>query len=1139
MNKFLSKSLAKTCGFLALGLISISYEAVAQFNWSSAGPVYTAGRVRNMVIDKNNSSYLLVGSTSSGIFVSGNSGVEWGPLDDQGSVRNISYMAVSKDGDIFAATGEGFLRATQKAKALLGTGLYKKSGANLVIVADSSKTGTVINKIACSPVNNNMLALAGNKGILLSTDGGANYFVAPGTPSMVGQDIKFDSNGILYCSVGYESTAAGSASTTVWKASTADLGSATFANITPTSIAVTNSNYGRIELAIAPSNANVVYASCAAKYITGNNGSPTLSGLFVSYDGGTTWGTILVGSAQLDPLFNGTTRASGDFAHCLTVSPTNPDYLYMGGYFLYTFQRTGGTNSNPIGNWIKRGNPLFLNSQLYVHENIHDVKIIGSSVYAITDAGIYRSVDGMLSWQPFYKNLITGQFNSVSIERYPLSNNNGGAITPNIGFIGGTGGNGNIYFRGALTGSNVNVNQEVSSIGGDIFATQFSKILPSAAYMTANGPLYRTTNVETSDPMVTELVANTANQSVVNITGSNFTLTGTPFKMWEYYGQESAPMVTMANPDKLYFYNDTSFALSTVPSLTTSTNFTFTVGRPQKKAVMDHIVIRATLVKIVATPATITIPTFTTVDTETLAIQMNTFVLPPTGTLNAPIMSIDGYTSAPTYSLNKVIINSTNQLDEVHVALAGPLFTTQPASSPSVPNIESYVRLKATVYYRYEAGDSLIILYDNISTKGLTYSVTTPTSMRWTQPASSTVNATSNPLQKFDLKFSARLAVAYGNNADAAIYISKAPLDLNTPLSFVKLSANKALTTNSLGIPLSGINETVAITGTPTIIEWSRSGTELYYATNQNYLYRVSYITDILDSTAKSYNGKLHTGIFTYSNTPAPPQYTATGFQTPNPRCPYRTTLLGNFPNKITSISIAQNDSMMLLTFDDASATGTFAMANTTSIKKSDFSNIGFVNKSGSATDPFQTVYCSLLEKKDNKKAFIGTERGIYYTNDVSAASPSWSLANNNQLPRVQIFDIKQQTMNSWECYNSGQIYVATNGRGIWTNNEYYTQTVIGVEEIVKSAHSNNLKLFPNPTNDEVNITFRSYDGENIGVHIMDINGRIVKAQEFGKSNNGDVTIVMDVAELSTGMYIVNVISDSGMRRVSKLIITK
>ena len=287
----------------------------------------------------------------------------------------------------------------------------------------------------------------------------------------------------------------------------------------------------------------------------------------------------------------------------------------------------------------------------------------------------------------------------------------------------------------------------------------------------------------------------------------------------------------------------------------------------------------------------------------------------------------------------------------------------------------------------------------------------------------------------------------------------------------------------------------------------------------------------------------MHTNIFTYSNTPAPPTYTATAFNTPNPRSPYRTTLLGRFSKKVTSISIAANDSIMALTFDDPTGAA-LVKINTIDIRKCDSTNVGFANKTGAGLGNIIT-YCSLLEKNNYKKAFIGTDRGIFFTSDITANPPSWASVNANntntttQLPNVQVFDIKQQTMNSWECYNSGQIYVATNGRGVWTNNNYYVASVVSVNEIVKSGTVNNLSLFPNPTNGEVYITFNGYQGESAIINVLDLNGRVVKSDNLGKLNNGEVSFSFETNNLTSGVYIVNVTSDSGVRRVSKLIVTK
>jgi hypothetical protein len=837
-----------------------------------------------------------------------------------------------------------------------------------------------------------------------------------------------------------------------------------------------------------------------------------------------------VGSSQLDPLFNGATRASGDYAHTILVSPTDPNHIYVGGYSFYTFTRTGGTNASPIGSWNKYGSNGAFNTQLYLHENIHDIKLIGSGAsikyYITTDAGIFRSVDGLFTFQPFYKGLVTGQFNSVSIEKYPLAANatstvSGTSINPYSGFLGGTGGNGANYFRGNYP----NVNQEISSLGGDIFNVEFSKILPNAAYLTiGSGALYRNTDVKTADPSLVNLTINSGANTDIAFTNATYTQTGTPFKLWEYYGQLYKG-ATLPCPDNLIFYNDTAVAKASIPSLTTTSNFTFSIARPQPSAIIDYITVRMIPQTLPVTPSTVSISNFSVVNTKTLAIQCGTYTVPLTGTVSVPITSVDGYTNATPLVSTKVIMNSTSNLDEIQVALAGPLFTTQPTSVPSTTNLESYFRLQATVYYKYNNASPITILDDNISTFGTTYSFTTQQALSWTIPATSTLNTVTNAVQKYQPKKSARLAVAYSNSG---VYVSRSPLDLNSPLRLVRVSGNKALTTDFAGAPTTN---TIDILGKPTILEWSKSGTELYYATDANALYRVSYLTDIIDSSSKFYSGKLHTGIFN-SGTP---------LYTPNPRSTFRTTFLGSFTKKITSISIAPNDSIMLLTFD---ATDTLVRVNAVDIRKCDYSTVTFLNKTGSGMNSAQ-VYCSLIEKGDYKKAFVGTDKGILFTNDVTAIAPTWNNVNAGntntatQLPNVQVFDIKQQTLNSWECYNSGQIYAATNGRGIWINSSYYYPSVISVKEIMKSATVNNLSLYPNPANGEVFVTFNGYEGESASINVLDINGRLVKTENLGKLSSGEVNYSFDTNTLSTGVYIVNITSDSGMRRVSKLIVTK
>src|ERR1043166_4504086 len=200
----------KAIRWIAAFLLTGSFLQIsAQIKWSPGGPVYTAGRARNLLVDRSDGSNktMYAGSIAGGVFVSHDEGANWEPVNDQSPVKNISYLAQSADNTIYVATGESFIRPGTRVQ--LGTGLYKISNSNLVLVADSSVTGAFINRVACSPANANVIALATNKGILVSKDAGASFNTAvfstmPTTVNLtIGMDVKFDAAGTLYCSIGH------------------------------------------------------------------------------------------------------------------------------------------------------------------------------------------------------------------------------------------------------------------------------------------------------------------------------------------------------------------------------------------------------------------------------------------------------------------------------------------------------------------------------------------------------------------------------------------------------------------------------------------------------------------------------------------------------------------------------------------------------------------------------------------------------------------------------------------------------------------------------------------------------------------------------------------------------------------------
>lgn len=1372
MKKTISQSLKKVVGLLMF--TGLTFSVSAQFTWSSAGPVYAAGRIRNMIVDKNDPSgkTLYVGATSSGIFKSTDAGSNWAPINDQGFVRNISYMAQSVDGSIWASTGEGFLRYGQKAKAQKGTGLYKLNTTTneLVKVQDSAVVGDVINRIACSPIDNKFIAVASNKGIMVSTDGGTSFSAAnlsgytPTVNVSFGMDVKFDANGILYCTIGNERghiALAGlpnfvNVASKVFKSSDASLGS--FTNITPVSSVFADLNYGRIELGISPSNPNVVYASIANKNtsLPGSTQVPNSAswrGIFVSYNGGTSWALLKQGSASLDPLSSNGIISSGDYAHVLLVNPTNPNQLYIGSYSFYIFNRSGGTDAAPIGDWVQVGFsiPAIKNTPYFLNQNIHDIKIVpGNPIrfYFITDAGIYRSSDLVGSsniipptFQPFYKGLVTGQFNSVSIERFPLANVTtpsgstvaspsltsiaGSSINPFSGFIGGTGANGLTYYSGQ--GTNL-VSSEVTYMSGDVYNAEFSKLLNGAAIISqGNGDLYRTANAVNSSPVKYDINSYSGALSKLSPSSGAFAnaeiTTGTPFKLWENYGQISN------SPDKVYFYNDTirfpySFT-DGVANMITQTTFSFSANRPNRFAKIDSIAIRTATVTIEANNSLSLCPiAFIDGDKQDIRIK-----LPKNYTVTSGVLTPTAY--GPASGPATITLDGATGTDIINVKFNNAPFASKTAtihttSSATITNPSGYYRVFATIFYKYKAGDSVSVTDNNISTKTNVYTTTLSVPLNWDytgtlpsytlsatvntaitsptfvlnpgniiQPGNSiftvspqvrstytvstfgtysltapivqhtlvastntaitsptyillpdnisqstttfvvnpstttnytisevgtgtltnetystivsstyelnpgnvtqttnvfvvsptvttnytltgissdtvtglstsassvgavgtaTASANTNTAVPFCVnnlpvkitsRQSARLAMALsyqpvtgngGNNR--AIVVSKAPLNLNDPLNFVRISQSGCLSDEPNGAPSQ--TTTISIAGKATLLEWSKSGTELYYATDDNKLYRVSHITDIMDLSASSYSGKFYTDIFSYAS--------PVNANTLNPVSPYRTTLIGSFDKPITSISVTNDDKFIALTFNNPTQTGTtgIVMYNSVDSRSANISNIGWTKKDD-ITLKGNVTYCSLMEKTLNKIVFVGTDNGMYFTNDITSASPVWKNVNDgvsvagNKLPNVQVFDIKQQTLDPWDCYNSGQIYVATNGRGVWTTSNYLVKHILGIDETTNEwrKNENSLGLFPNPSNGNVTLAFDAIDGESATMSIFDLSGRNVANENLGKLNGGEQNYNFNTSALNPGIYIVTINSTSNVKRVSKLVVSK
>ncbi len=82
-----------------------------------------------------------------------------------------------------------------------------------------------------------------------------------------------------------------------------------------------------------------------------------------------------------------------------------------------------------------------------------------------------------------------------------------------------------------------------------------------------------------------------------------------------------------------------------------------------------------------------------------------------------------------------------------------------------------------------------------------------------------------------------------------------------------------------------------------------------------------------------------------------------------------------------------------------------------------------------------------------------------------------------------------------------------------------------GINEI--SALSN-ITIYPNPASEGLNINYTLNSTINLGINVLDIQGRKLKAIAYDKSSTGNYTQHIDVSQLEAGIYILNFVSKEG-----------
>ncbi|HEY7789193.1 MAG TPA: hypothetical protein VIC33_01655, partial [Vicinamibacterales bacterium] len=294
-------------------------------HWRSVGP-YVGGRVVAVTGVKQQPNIYYMGSTGGGVWKSEDYGLHWTNVSDKYfDTSNIGAIAVapSDPNVIYVGTGEPDIRNTM----LTGDGLYKSTDAGKTWHKVGLVETHVISRIVIDPANPDVVYVAAmghvfadnpERGIFKSTDGGQTWkkilYVDPKTGAI---DLVMDPShpNVLYAAMWqafrqHWTFSSGGPGSGIYKSTD---GGAHWTNITH-SAGLPTGIFGRVGLALAPSDPSVMYAIVQAEY-QGQAG-----GLFRSSDAGQSW-TLVNNSMDL------TQRAF--YYSRVYVDPRDPNTIYL------------------------------------------------------------------------------------------------------------------------------------------------------------------------------------------------------------------------------------------------------------------------------------------------------------------------------------------------------------------------------------------------------------------------------------------------------------------------------------------------------------------------------------------------------------------------------------------------------------------------------------------------------------------------------------------------------------------------------------------------------------------------------------------------------------------------------------------
>ena len=341
----------------------------------------SVGRVTCLAVDPADSTHWLIGAAQGGVWETHDAGTTWAPrTDDQPSLAmGAITFAPSNPQIAYAGTGE-----MNGGDSYAGAGLLKSTdgGSTWQLLATATFAQISFSRLRVSPANPNVLLAAtandnnafdGHSplappptGVCKSVDGGVTWTLTLGGKAT---DLEVDPGNFNHFYAGLGDPA-GDPTNGVYQSLD---GGQTWTALNGPWLAAAG-GVGRVGLAVAPSNPNILYVSMQDS--TSANGN--LLGVWQTADA---WDPQPIWSQLPYP---GSPDGQWDYGQVILTDPSDPSTVYLGGIDLWQFDGANWTDLYP---------------RKHFHVDQHALAWAGGRLVVGDDGGVFSTPDGGVTWR--------------------------------------------------------------------------------------------------------------------------------------------------------------------------------------------------------------------------------------------------------------------------------------------------------------------------------------------------------------------------------------------------------------------------------------------------------------------------------------------------------------------------------------------------------------------------------------------------------------------------------------------------------------------------------------------------------------------------------------------------------------------